>query len=208
MPKMFGYGEDALTLWILTSDLSYILKHFADKSDPNSCHVFYRLSFGRAGGNQSSQFGEFDFIILSKEALYLGESKWDGSSEKVENGLMILRDEQLIRHNMFSFYIEQWMRNDFKDWNEFIKSAEPNKKLKRITKPLAPTGSLLADNLETVLNEIKNFYDSNPVIKNVLLYFYKSSIKNEPPRKAPVGFTLISIEYSEVTIGKYINLSI
>jgi hypothetical protein len=105
--EIIGYGEDALTLWAIKNKLHAILQELNDNSDVSRCKVFFRPSFGRRGGEKSAQFGEFDFIILSKERIYLGESKWDGSSEN-KNGILELRDEQKFRHEVMKFYICQW----------------------------------------------------------------------------------------------------
>ena len=68
--NILGYGEDALTLWALQNILPFILEMLHDSSVPSQCDVFFRPSFGRRGGKRSSQFGEFDFIILSEDRLY------------------------------------------------------------------------------------------------------------------------------------------
>ena len=75
-----GYGEDALTLWALKKQLTKILGTFKDSTDMVDCLVFYRPSFGRSGGPNSAEFGEFDAIVASKERIYLIESKWDNHS--------------------------------------------------------------------------------------------------------------------------------
>jgi hypothetical protein len=59
---MYGYGEDALTLWALTNKLPTILEKLRDNSAPSECEVLFRPSFGRRGGEINAQFGEFDFI--------------------------------------------------------------------------------------------------------------------------------------------------
>jgi hypothetical protein len=51
---IIGYGEDGLTYWGLTSQLSAILDGLADDTDPKDCTIFFRPSFGRAG---RAQFG-------------------------------------------------------------------------------------------------------------------------------------------------------
>src|SRR5271157_1954335 len=99
--KLYGYGEDALTLWALKMKLSEILEPFGDHSAASECKLFFRPSFGRRGGEKSSQFGEFDFIILARDRLYLGESKWDRSPEVTDIGTIELREEQNIRHQLF-----------------------------------------------------------------------------------------------------------
>ena len=79
--EIIGYGEDALTLWAMKKRLDFILDKLNDPTDPDNCKVFFRPSFGRRGGPKSSEFGEFDFILLSIKRVYLGESKWERSSE-------------------------------------------------------------------------------------------------------------------------------
>ena len=106
--QILGCGEDALTLWAIKNKLDVILEAVEDSSDPSMCQVFFRPSFGRKGGDSSPQFGEFDFIILSKDRLYLGESKWIRSSEKLQGGVLELREEQKRRHEVFQFYVKQW----------------------------------------------------------------------------------------------------
>jgi hypothetical protein len=73
MPRIIGYGEDALTLWELQHKTKEILSEFRDKTAPQDCLVFYRPSFGRSGGVESAEFGEFDAIIAPKEKFYLVE---------------------------------------------------------------------------------------------------------------------------------------
>jgi hypothetical protein len=64
---ILAYGEDALTLWALTQKLPAILDALSDHSDPNKCRVLFRPSFGRSGGEHSSQFGEFDFMAWERK---------------------------------------------------------------------------------------------------------------------------------------------
>jgi len=106
--KIYGYGEDALTFWALQNRLPQILAQLNDSSAPSECEIFFRPSFGRRGGPDRSEFGEFDFIILARECLYLGESKWDKSPELTDQGDIKLRDEQRLRHQLFAFYVQEW----------------------------------------------------------------------------------------------------
>ena len=57
---ILGYGEDPLTFWALKSKLSNILEKLEDESEPSDCLIFYRPSFGRSGGAQRAEFGEFE----------------------------------------------------------------------------------------------------------------------------------------------------
>ena len=67
MAKLLGYGEDFLTLWALEEQLAAILSKFEDHTPASDCLAFYRPSFGRSGGENSAEFGEFDAIISSRE---------------------------------------------------------------------------------------------------------------------------------------------
>jgi hypothetical protein len=158
MTKILGYGEDALTLWLLKNQPTEILKQFNDKTEPSDCLVFYRPSFGRSGGQGSAEFGEFDAILASKENVYLIESKWDNHRPNNHTDL-ILRPEQIGRHEIFKWYLSN--RNSEK---EFIEG-----------KKIAPANSLLAMNLQNVLSQIRQccLNSAKPDhVKNVLLYFH------------------------------------
>src|SRR3990172_9347373 len=145
--EILGYGEDALTLWSLKNKLGFILASLGDSSDISKCLAFFRPSFGRRGGKRRSEFGEFDFIILAEQDLYLGESKWDKSSEIIVNGLMDLRPEQILRHTLFKFYIDELAFGNYPDWGECERRCKELLRQIGINKPIAPSGSLLATNL-------------------------------------------------------------
>ncbi len=186
--EILAYGEDALTLWALKNKLSTILQLLHDSSVSAECQAFFRPSFGRRGGPTSSQFGEFDFIILSKNCIYLGESKWDRSSERVNEGILTLRPEQQLRHDLFKFYIMEWAFGNYNDWAVFESEATRKLQAQGILKPIAPTGKLLASNLETVLGVIRSHYTAPPEVKNILLYLYSSSNQHQLPQRAGRDF--------------------
>src|SRR4030043_2479073 len=100
MAKLLGYGEDFLTLWAVKQRVGTILKKFGDHTPTSDCLAFYRPSFGRKGGEDSAEFGEFDAIIASRENIYLVESKWDNLN-KYKKSKLFLRKEQLSRHEVF-----------------------------------------------------------------------------------------------------------
>lgn len=206
--KVFAYGEDALTLWALKNKLGYILQELGDSSKPSQCQAFFRPSFGRRGGKNSSQFGEFDFILLAEKNIYLGESKWDGSSEKIVDDKLELREEQLLRHDLFKFYIEEWAFGNYKDWQVFEKKAKQMLIEMGIEKPIAPANSLLAENLQNTLKLIKEHYKGadQPEIRNVFLYFHRNRNDKQLPQKAGDNFDVVPINYSKELIGSYINL--
>lgn len=204
--KILAYGEDALTLWALKNKLEYILQELGDVPKLSHCQAFYRPSFGRRGGENSSQFGEFDFILLTENCIYLGESKWDGSSEKIVDGKLELREEQLLRHDLFAFYISEWFSDDYEKWIDFQQIAEVKMQKEKFLKPIAPENSLLAKNIQSTLEIIKNHYSNLPEIKNVLLYFHENLSKEKLPYKAGDDFKVICIDYSKALIGNYIAL--
>ena len=205
--QMLGYGEDALTLWAIKNKLDVILEAVGDSSDSSMCQVFFRPSFGRRGGNSSPQFGEFDFIILSKDRLYLGESKWVRSSEKLKGGILELRVEQKRRHEVFKFYVEQWAFGSHSSWREFIDRVRLVLQ-SGAAKPLAPENSLLATNLKAVLGVIKKQYASVPDIRNVLLYLYDGKTVEQLPQKATEDFDLVCIDYSADTLDSFIRIEL
>ncbi len=206
--QVLGYGEDALTLWAIKNKLDVILRATSDSSATSTCQVFFRPSFGRRGGDNSPQFGEFDFIILSENRLHLGESKWARSSEKLKDGVLELRAEQKLRHRIFKFYVEQWAFGDYSSWQEFTDKAQAKLQLRDIAKPLAPENSLLASNLQAVLEVIKKHYTSMPSIGNVLLYLYDGTTVEQLPQEASEDFELALIDYSEDTFGHFIRIEL
>jgi hypothetical protein len=204
--QILGYGEDALTLWAIKNKLDVILETVGDSFDPSMCQMFFRPSFGRRGGDSSPQFGEFDFIILSKDRLYLGESKWVRSSEKLKDGILELRVEQKRRHEVFKFYVEQWAFGSHSSWREFTDKAQLELE-SGVVKPLAPTNSLLAANLKTVLGVIKEHYASMPDIRNMLLYLHDGAAVEQLPQKVSEDFDLVCIDYSGAdTLDNFIRI--
>jgi hypothetical protein len=206
MSKIFGYGEDALTLWALKQHTSSILEEFQDKTPISNCLIFYRPSFGRHSKANSSVFGEFDAILVSKENIYLIESKWDNLAE-FSNSEFLLREEQTLRHKIFSWYLTHWSKKYFNNWQTFINEHQNDFKFGN--KTIAPEDSLLARNLGLILNKLqencKN-YPSENNIKNVLLFFYNAE-KSKPPTKTDNTFKLIPIEYNREIKGNFVTLS-
>jgi hypothetical protein len=182
--KVLGYGEDGLTVWALRDELRFILRALGDRTDPSTCDVFYRPSFGRAGGPTSSQFGEPDFLVLVDAAVYLGECKWDNSphtpSPFYERSLD-LEEVQILRQAYFAEYVDLWLSTPFHDWATFhgtmpivgaTKGRKPIHGLSLSHKPIPDAGSGLAATLEQILQAIQRRYTQRPPITNVLLYFH------------------------------------
>jgi hypothetical protein len=206
--RILAYGEDALTLWAVTQKLSVILQALDDSSDPDDCQVLFRPSFGRSGGERSAQFGEFDFLVLAAEHLYLGESKWQGSSEKIRDGVLALRHEQLLRHRIFKFYMDEWAYGQYDKWPDFEVKAVSKLENMDIVKPIAPAGSLLASNLQAVLGAIQKHYLRKPELHNVLLFLHNGWDARNLPQSAGDDFRVVPLSYAEVAVGDFIQLSV
>jgi len=205
--QILAYEEDALTFWALQNKLPLILHTLQDSSLPSKCDVFFKPSFGRGGGERSSQFGEFAFILLTEQCVYLGESKWDKSSEKIVDGVLTIREEQQLRHWMFKFCVEEWVYGSYANWHEFVETAGPNLQKKGITKPLDPVNSLLASNLRIVLGVIKQHYTSQPSVRNVVLYFYDRVVNAQLPHQAGKDFSVVTIDYKDNLHGSFVKIS-
>jgi hypothetical protein len=206
--EILGYGEDALTLWAIQNKLGKILSALGELEDKSKLRVLFRPSFGRSGGSGSSQFGEFDFIVLCNRTLLLGESKWDGSSEKVTDGKLNLRAEQILRHQIFKFYVQEWSFGKYSSWAELETKGHIKMKEQGIQKPIAPVGSLLAANLQTVLGMIKEHFNSLPNMVDVLLYLHRGLDDSLLPSKGPDSFRLIALDYSTGTQDNFVKIKL
>jgi hypothetical protein len=134
------------------------------------------------------------------------ESKWDNLTE-FNNTELILGEEQTLRHKIFSWYLTHWNRKYFGNWQAFINEHQRDFKIEN--KKIAPKGSLLSRNLESILNKIqehcRNISESS--IKNILLFFFNSEMKSKPPTKIDKTFKLIPIDYSREIKDNFITLS-
>ncbi len=205
MSKILGYGEDAFTLWALKRHMSKILKTFHDRTTPLKCLIFYRPSFGRRSRNNSSIFGEFDAIIVSLKNIYLIESKWDNLCEFNKHEL-VLREEQTLRHQIFSWYLTHWDKKYTGHWENFVEKQQDDFRFDGKTMP--PRGSLLATNLEFILTKSLEHCKtmSCDSIKNVLLFFHSVKKKSKPPIKTSKTFYTIPIDYSEEVEGNFVAI--
>ncbi|MDG5473151.1 hypothetical protein P6709_15465 [Jeotgalibacillus sp. ET6] len=207
--QILSYGEDAYTLWALKHQLSTILSKLEDSSSISECKVIYRPSFGRRGGENSAQFGEFDFIFLSKTHVYLGESKWDRSSE-IKGDYLLLREEQERRHHIFTDYIKSWFKGEFASWDQFIEHIGNDIVGDSYKIRTAPAGSRLAENLNSLLTLVKDHFNhETPEIQNILLYLYNGSVLSKIPAKTNNKFQLIELDYNEGLIesSNYVDLA-
>ena len=74
-----------------------------------------------------------------------------------------------------------------------------------IHKPVPPAGSLLAANLKTMLDIIRERYDGVPCVHDLLLYLYDRR-EAEPPSAASGGFRLVTVDYGGCTRGHYVAM--
>ena len=190
--KVLGYGEDFLTFWAISKKLGEILSRLKDETDPEKCTVFYRPSFGRRGGTRSAEFGEFDAVIVTPQTAYLVESKWDGSKASFPNNVLELGDVQTRRHEIFRWYHENW---EGEEWEEFVRRRAREFR-ERFGKNMPREGSLLSQNLMTVLNKTRG-----RKLVDVLLFLHRK----EPPR-IQTNFRIVTIKY-ELADGEYIELT-
>jgi len=207
MCRIFGYGEDAFTLWALKRHISKILQEFQDKTALLKCLIFYRPSFGRCSRKDCSVFGEFDAIIVSLEKVYLIESKWDNLGE-FDNSEFTLRKEQNLRHKIFSWYLTHWKKKYSNKWEVFERENQHAFGKRFRGKTIAPAGSLLARNLEFILTksiEHCKGLSSLDDVKNVMLFFYNKN-KSTSPTKITRTFKLIPIDYSKQIKDNFIIL--
>jgi len=209
MVKTVGYGEDSLTLWALKQRLHVILRRFQDKTAPSNCLIFYRPSFGRRSRKGSSVFGEFDAIIISSKNVYLIESKWDNLGQSKKDRL-VLRREQTLRHQIFSWYLTHWDKKYSGHWDNFVEKHQDDfkKDFKPDEKTMPQKGKLLATNLEYVLTKSVEHRGTiaHHNVKNVLLFFYGNKKKPKPQIEIRDAFTTIPIDYSEEVEGNFITL--
>ncbi|MSR51627.1 MAG: hypothetical protein EXS07_16450 [Gemmataceae bacterium] len=156
--------------------------------------------------------------MLTGKAIYLGESKWDGSSEKLKDGLLELRPEQLFRHNVFKWYMDNWtfVCPQLKDWKELInasKNRDPKfpkveqNENEREDKTVPSEDKLLASNIKTVSDIIfKHFKAIKPAIINVLLYMHKGEGLKED--SGPNDFKVVNINYTDALRVNLIEIEI
>ena len=171
---MLGYGEDAFTLWALKNRTADILEAFHDQTNPSDCLIFFRPSFGRSGGKNSAEFGEFDAILASSKNIYLIESKWDNFSDFNDEKVTI-KSVQKMRHRILQWYLTRWDQKYSNDWESFVRNYTSDFQKRFNRKKIAPSDSLLATNLHFILTMLQKHcrdVSSERNIKNVLLFFY------------------------------------
>ena len=187
--ELYGYGEDSLTLWALLNKSQEILKKCEDDSKISDCSIFYRPSFGRKGGDDRAEFGEFDFIIATAQNIFLGESKCSNNINS--NGLIRLHDCQINRHEIFSNYYQIWKTCASEDFFDKCKKEFPKTmKKKKIPNP----NSKLFSNLIFVFQKFDALTQNQINVRNILLLFHLDNKLKNKQIKPPEEFTLIQID--------------
>jgi len=194
--RFFGYGEDALTHLVVTDRLSELLKSMGDPTAPEDAVVFYRPSFGRRGGSDTTRgasFGEFDAIVGTAAAVYLIETKWSRSA--VTRGVLRLADEQRRRHRIFRWYRDRWSAQSSHAWDVFSSAhasafeSEPGFERCRIATSADEGLSL---NLGFVLRELQR---CGSEVRDVLLYITIDDNHPEcPPLENAEGFEPVTMK--------------
>ncbi|MBA7612958.1 hypothetical protein ES703_20200 [subsurface metagenome] len=181
LTTLFGYGEDALTLWAITERLDLILEELGDDSDPE--YVFYRPSFGRG------HYGEFDAIIITSKKAYLVESKWDGSGD-----LSRLEEHQIRRHKILKWFHDNWKGEVGEDWDGFARKNNLSFS-EEFSRDIPSSNTILSQNIQAVLNLM-----IGKEIENVLLYLHRGK-----PTGIDTDFKIVELEY-ETIYGNFIEL--
>jgi hypothetical protein len=206
-----AYGEDALTLYTLLERRSDLLRELDDDTDPEAATVIFRPSFGRrgAGGEgvtaratPSAQFGEFDAILGTARATYLVESKWERSGEAHSESLA-LRYEQVRRHEVMRWYIQEWRRLQPSDWPEFATSRAEAFLAAFPGMRLAPARSALAQNLEFLLRRLQ---PAGATVRDVLLFVCGPEFSS-PTSVTPAEFEVVCIRHPAVGGVGFIEIS-
>ncbi len=208
--QLYGYGEDALTIYALQNRIESILSKLADNSDPHNRKMIYRPSFGRGRGGS---FGEFDFLIATPKTIYLGESKWIGSKELRKRAREIILDEtQIKRHQTFEKYRSEWVHckalymresdSPFK-WSDFLGSVATRNALDDLVLP--QSGSKLAANIMTYMDMIDESQGGTAgEVRHVILFIEAGFQYDE--LSVPPSFEFVHIDCSKDSVNDLVCL--
>jgi hypothetical protein len=202
--QIYGYGEDALTLWAMKYKLGEILAKLDDKSDPDKCTVFYRPSFGRRSGPTRSEFGEPDFILMSETYLYIGESKRIKPDDKKIDKYFKIKDVQKFRNIVFRNYLDKWLSGNYEKWDEFRANNPTIPDPKYKTRRVPETERIQAKNLFSVLKMVKEKYTNGLKLQDIMLFFHLLPEGKQIPEKTDCGWDVIPINYFEAMRGNFV----
>jgi hypothetical protein len=186
-----------MTLTTVKYRLPELLRALGDNTDPAQAVVFFRPSFGRS---RPPLFGEFDLLIGTCLAVYLGESKWPGSAGYVPGGELILPPEQRRRHAIFKAWRGAYRARVADNYAALAAAAMPR---------LAPFGSFSfpppADSLlaKTLLNVLSALDGCGDDMRDFLLFVQTEGGTWAPPARCD-GFTIVSMMCRSV-IGDFVR---
>ncbi|NLO89470.1 MAG: hypothetical protein GX088_03975 [Clostridia bacterium] len=126
-------------------------------------------------------------------------------SSEVKNEVIELREAQELRHQIFKWYLSEWISGSFNNWGDFVQQRKSQFFEKFDNKPMAPEKSLLANNLEYILNRLKELCPN--VQKDVLLFFSSKNEKVKPTKVIPEYFQLIHIQYKTLDDSQFFVLA-
>jgi hypothetical protein len=203
VPRILGYGEDFLTFLALYSKLPTLLKCLGDDSAPDEAVLVYRPSFGRGGSNKALRavFGEFDAIIGTPRRVYPVETKWEGSSVRFD-GTLRINQAQVTRHRVFEAYRTKWRESPTADWTDFV-SRHGEYFSTELHLKIAPTGSILARNLEFVLKQLAG---CGPETQHVVLFIHLDEPK--ATRVEPDHFKLVTLRADRLPDSMYVEVAL
>lgn len=205
--RMIGYGEDALTLRSVTERLPELLSQLGDQSDPDSALVLFRPSFGRRSGSREggrgASFGEFDAVVATGAGVYLIEAKWSRSSETHHKETVVLRDEQIRRHEVMKWYLRRWRELRPTSWELFRTDVKEEFEAAFPTLTVPRHDQHLGENVEYVLQLLA---DCGEKVVDVLLYADADGLQC-PPLPEGSQFRAISIIFDDVHRTGFFPLS-
>jgi len=203
--KIYGYGEDALTLWSLTTGLSEFLRQCDDSTPTDDKTVYFRPSFGRRAPNphgKPSVFGEFDAIVTTHKAHYLVEAKWNTSSE-LDEDILTVESRQCRRHGVLRWYVENWKKSQPISWSEFRSSFRELFEATFGTLTIPTPGTKLAKNLEFILSALVE--QDLPLFDVLLFITVKPSV--QPKAVRPERFRLVVMTAENAGGDGFIDLN-
>ena len=202
MVEVFGYGEDALTYWVLTRRLDDFLEQLKDRSKASECALFYRPSFGR-GGRSLALLGEFDAILLSPVCMYLIESKWSHSPE-LRTGK--LAECQKLRHRTVRWIAENW--DGKQPFNDFCEQNRVHFKESFGGKELPPIDTGVFYRLNHVLTKahVMSKGESTLQIRDIFLVILEKGCGTKMI-ESPDGFELKQMEYNPIDASNFFDMN-
>ncbi|MDD4592611.1 MAG: hypothetical protein PHG06_19630 [Parabacteroides sp.] len=193
--QLIGYGEDSYTMYVLSAEIDILFSKLNDGCGPQNSIVLYRPCFGRKHG-----IGEFDFIILASNTVYLGETKLIYSGKNYNN--IILKQCQIDRHDKMEKLIRLWF--ELPSNERILLMLEPN----RFHLKLPTKNSGLYQHIESFLSLLSSKYSSLPLVKNKLLVL-SDVIDGKEFTVNTSDFDITSMRIPDPSVSvlpKYINL--